>query len=186
MLNIVYVNCEGCFIENQWESLEEFVAEMNSDNSDIPMLDDFIQTIDCDECEELDNKNYEDFYTVDSLLEYVKNKLSSRGRLESIIINAIHKVFNESVCDFSKWWQDEFETDYGFDTEEELKGFPEDTLECVKYDWIAWTLDGFVTHTLLELGINEDIKTKSQTVLIEVIHDIVKDELMKKIEAEWK
>ena len=27
-------------------------------------------------------------------------------RLNETIIKAIHKVFDESVCDFSKWWQD--------------------------------------------------------------------------------
>jgi hypothetical protein len=107
-------------------------------------------------------------------------------RLNDTIIKAIHKVFDESVCDFSKWWLDDFETDYGFDTEEELKAFPEDDLECVKFDWIAWVLDGFVYQTLFELGIRDEVKTNSQTVLIEEIHDIVKEELLKKIEAEWK
>lgn len=107
-------------------------------------------------------------------------------RLNDTIIKAIHKVFDESVCDFSKWWLDDFETDYGFDTEEELRAFSEDDLECIKFDWIAWTLDGFVYHTLLELGIDDEVKTNSQTVLIEEIYDIVKDELMKKIETEWK
>ena len=36
------------------------------------MLDDYISTVDCDEYEELDNKNYEDFYTVNELLECAK------------------------------------------------------------------------------------------------------------------
>ena len=107
-------------------------------------------------------------------------------RLNETIINAIHKVFDESVCDFSKWWQDDFETDYGYDTEEELKEFPDNDLECVIFDWIAWVLDGFVYHTLEELGISDDVKTNSHTVLIEEIHDIVKDELWKKIKSEWQ
>ena len=107
-------------------------------------------------------------------------------RLNETIIKAIHKVFDESICDFSKWWMDDFETDYGFDTEEELKAFPENDLECVKFDWIACVLDGFVYNTLLELGISDVAKTNSQTILIEEIHDIVKDELMKKLEAEWQ
>lgn len=107
-------------------------------------------------------------------------------RLNDTIIKAIHKVFDESVCDFSKWWQDDFETDYGFDTEEELKAFPKDDLECVKCDWIAWVLDGFVYQTLFELGIRDEVKTNSQTVLIEEIHDIVKEELRKKIKKEWQ
>ena len=107
-------------------------------------------------------------------------------RLNETIIKAIHKVFDESVCDFSTWWADDFETDYGFDTEEELKAFPEDDLECVKFDWIAWVIDGFVAQTLCELGIRDNAKTNSQTVLLEEIYDIVKEELRKKIDEEWQ
>lgn len=108
-------------------------------------------------------------------------------RLNKTIIEAIHKVFNESVCDFSKWWQDDFETDYGYDTEEELKSFPENELDCVKCDWVYSVADGFVSQTLTELGIiSSVIETDSQQVIIEEIYDIVKDELKKKIEAEWK
>lgn len=108
-------------------------------------------------------------------------------RLNKTIIEAIHKVFDESVCDFSKWWQDDFETDYGYDTEEELRGFDENELDCVKGDWVYSVADGFVSQTLTELGIiSSVIETDSQQVIIEEIYDIVKDELMKKIEAEWK
>lgn len=107
-------------------------------------------------------------------------------RLNETIIKAINKVFDESVCDFSKWWQDDFETDYGFDTEEELKAFPKDELEYVKFDWIAWVLDGFVYATLEELGIDEEEKTNNQIILIKEIHDIVKEELIKRIETEWE
>jgi hypothetical protein len=108
-------------------------------------------------------------------------------RLNKTIMEAIHKVFDESVCDFSKWWQDDFETDYGYDTEEELRGFDENELDCVKGDWVYWVVDGFVAQTLDELGIiSSVIETNSQQVIIEEIYDIVKDELMKKIETEWK
>ena len=103
-------------------------------------------------------------------------------RLNKTIINAIHKVFDESICDFSKWWLDDFETDYGFHTEDELKAFSENDLECIKSDWIAWVLDGFVYNTMFELGISIDAKTNSHVVLIEEIHDIVKDELAKRLE----
>ena len=108
-------------------------------------------------------------------------------RLNKTIIEAIHKVFDESVCDFSKWWQDDFETDYGYDTEEELKLFPENELDCVKSDWVCFVADDFVSQTLTELGIiSSVIETDSQQVIIEEIYDIVKDELVKKIEVEWK
>lgn len=108
-------------------------------------------------------------------------------RLNETIIKAIHKVFDESVCDFSKWWQDDFATDYGYDTEEELRGFDGNDIDCVKGDWVHWVLDGFVGGTLEELGIiSSVIETDSHQVIIEEIYDIVKDELFKKIESEWK
>ena len=107
-------------------------------------------------------------------------------RLNKTIIEAIHKVFDESVCDFSKWWQDDFETDCGYDTEEELKEFSENELDCVMHDWVYWVIDGFVEQTLHELGFVEIPKTNAQEIVVEEIYDIVKDELMKKIEAEWK
>lgn len=106
-------------------------------------------------------------------------------RLNQTIINAIHKVFDESICDFSKWWQGDFETEYGYDTEEELKSFPRDDIECVIYDWIAYVLNDFVYYTLEELGISIDIKTNSHTILVEEITEFVKEELFKKIEVEW-
>ena len=119
-------------------------------------------------------------------MKEVKEDLSMFERLNKTIIEVIHKVFDESICDFSKWWQDDFETDYGYDTEEELKSFPENELDCVKCDWVYSVADGFVSQTLTELGIiSSVIETDSQQVIIEEIYDIVKDELKKKIEAEW-
>jgi len=86
MLNIVYVNCEGAHIETEWTSVRSFVLEMESDSIDIPMLDDQISTIDCNEYEELKEKNYEDFYTVGSLLETAKELLAKEGpRVDWII-----------------------------------------------------------------------------------------------------
>lgn len=108
-------------------------------------------------------------------------------KLNKTIMDAVHKVFDESVCDFSKWWQDDFETDYGYDTEEELREFDGNDLDCVKGDWVYWVADGFVTETLKELGIIFSVvETDSQQIMIEEIYDIVKDELFKKIESEWK
>lgn len=108
------------------------------------------------------------------------------NRLNQTILNAIHSSFEKSSCDFSKWWKDYFETDYWFDTEDELKFFPEGDLECVKCDWVAWAADGFTYMTLGALGIDNEVSTEYNTILIEEIYDIVKEELLKKLEAEWK
>ena len=116
-----------------------------------------------------------------------KEELNMFTRLNQTIIKAIDKVFDKSAYDFSKWWQDDFETDYGYDTEEELRGFPENELDCVKSDWVCFVAEGFVSQTLAELGIDSSvIKTDSQQAIIEEIYDVVKDELKKKIELEWK
>ena len=40
MLNIVVINCDGKYIEYEWNSKKEFVRDMESDNENIPMLDD--------------------------------------------------------------------------------------------------------------------------------------------------
>ena len=40
MLNIVVINCDGNYIEYEWNSKKEFVRDMESDNENIPMLDD--------------------------------------------------------------------------------------------------------------------------------------------------
>lgn len=106
-------------------------------------------------------------------------------RLNETITKTIDNVFRESVCDFSKWWQDDFETEYGFNSEEELRKFSDTDLECVMFDWIYWVLDGFVCSVLKELGFSEDIETRSQEIITEEIHDIVKDKLWRQLYKEW-
>lgn len=108
-------------------------------------------------------------------------------RLNETIINAIQKVIDASVYDFSRWWQDDFPTEYGYDTEEELRGFNENEINAVKYDWIYWVIDGFVYAACDELGIRTDTgETDSHDIIIQEIYDIVKDKLFEKIELEWK
>lgn len=40
MLNIVVINCDGKYVEYKWDSKKAFVQDMQSDNENIPMLDD--------------------------------------------------------------------------------------------------------------------------------------------------
>ena len=40
MLNIVVINCDGDYVKYEWDSKEAFVEDMESDNENIPMLDD--------------------------------------------------------------------------------------------------------------------------------------------------
>ena len=39
MLNIVVINCDGKYVEYEWNSMKDFIADIDSDNEDIPMQD---------------------------------------------------------------------------------------------------------------------------------------------------
>lgn len=45
MVNIIVINCDGNYIGYEWDSKEAFVKDMESDNENIPMLDDSITEI---------------------------------------------------------------------------------------------------------------------------------------------
>lgn len=45
MLNIVVINCDWKYVKYEWGSKEAFVKDMESDNENIPMLDDPIAEI---------------------------------------------------------------------------------------------------------------------------------------------
>lgn len=45
MLNIVVINCDGKYIEYEWNSKESFVKDMEGNNENIPMLDDPIAEV---------------------------------------------------------------------------------------------------------------------------------------------
>ena len=107
-------------------------------------------------------------------------------KLNKTIMDTVHKVLDKSVCDFDKWWMDDFETDYGYDTEEELRAFDENDLDSIIHDWVYWVVDGFVLSTLEELGITSSTqKTESQEDIVLEIYEIVKNELLKKVYTEW-
>ena len=45
MLNIVVINCDKKYIEYEWNSKEAFIKDMQSDNENIPMLDDILAEV---------------------------------------------------------------------------------------------------------------------------------------------
>lgn len=45
MLNIVVINCDGKYVEYEWDSKESFVEDMEGDKEIIPMLDDILVEI---------------------------------------------------------------------------------------------------------------------------------------------
>lgn len=71
MLNIIVINCDGRHIRYSWDSLKDFIKDMESDNENIPMLDDILAKVDTDD-EKLQN-----FYpSVNDLVEKCKNLLT--------------------------------------------------------------------------------------------------------------
>lgn len=48
MLNIVVINCDGKYIEYEWDSIESFIKDMGSDNEHLPMLDDVLAEVNTD------------------------------------------------------------------------------------------------------------------------------------------
>lgn len=49
MLNITIINCDGKYIEYEWDSKESFIKDMKSDNECLPMLDDVLTEVNTDD-----------------------------------------------------------------------------------------------------------------------------------------
>lgn len=103
-------------------------------------------------------------------------------RLNNTITNAINDVINHSTYDFDNWWKDDFETEIYFETAEDFKNLCNTDLEIAKYDWISCCLNEFISKVCNLLGI-ETCNTHSQynEIILEEIHDIVKDALFNRI-----
>lgn len=75
MLKIVVINCDDKYAEYEWKSMKDFILDMNSDNENIPMLDDVLVEINTDnENLYLWSKNT-DYNTVNDLYKECKQKL---------------------------------------------------------------------------------------------------------------
>ena len=78
MLNIVVINCDGKYIEYEWDSIESFIKDMESDNENIPMLDDVLAEVNTD------NDNLQSWWrdadgmTVDDLVNECKKEFLER------------------------------------------------------------------------------------------------------------
>lgn len=102
--------------------------------------------------------------------------------IERIFNKAIDRVMEESVCDFSNWWKDDFETDIYFETEEDLKSLSPNDLDIAQADWVYWVIDGFIYSICEELGISTKYNnTDSHDKLLECIWEITRDRLMEAI-----
>lgn len=76
MINFVIVNCEGFFIEHQWDTKEEFLKVMKSDDIDIPMLDDWVNTLTTDDIDWTEEECKDNgIYNVQDIIDWIKNDM---------------------------------------------------------------------------------------------------------------
>ena len=70
MLKITIINCDDKEVQYTWASKREFIDDIDSDNENIPMLDDVLIAVDTDdELRDLDG------ITVNDLYEECKRKI---------------------------------------------------------------------------------------------------------------
>lgn len=75
MLNIVVINCDDKYIEYEWNSIEVFVSNIDSDNENIPMLDDTLAEVNTDNDELHIWWRDSDGISVNDLYEVCKQKI---------------------------------------------------------------------------------------------------------------
>lgn len=75
MLNIMIINCDGKYIEYEWDLKETFIKDMESDNENIPMLDDALIEVNTDDDDLQSWWRDADGMTVDDLVNECKRKL---------------------------------------------------------------------------------------------------------------
>ena len=63
MLKITIINCDDKEVQYTWASKREFIDDIDSDNENIPMLDDVLIAVDTDdELRDLDGITVNDLY----------------------------------------------------------------------------------------------------------------------------
>lgn len=91
MLNIVVINCDGKYIEYEWDSIESFIKDMKSNNENIPMLDDILAEVNTD------NDNLQSWWrNVDGMtVNDLVNKCKRRAFREVDIMEQLLKYVEE-------------------------------------------------------------------------------------------
>lgn len=80
MLNIVVINCDEKHVEYEWDSKESFIKDMESDNENIPMLDDVLAEVNTDDDSLHSWWRDADGMIVDDLVNECKRKILRKGK----------------------------------------------------------------------------------------------------------
>lgn len=154
MLNIVVINCDEKHVEYEWDSIESFIKDMESDNENIPMLDDVLAEVNTDNDSLHSWWRDADGMTVDDLVNECKRKLFNNKELELVeyIESAESYVSenNELEMDFYNggWYAHEYNGDesrplYDYSTkllitEEEIEKENVDVYAVFNYCHVAY------------------------------------------------
>ena len=75
MLNIVVINCDGKYMEYEWDSIESFIKDMETNNENIPTLDDVLAEVNTDDDDLHSWWGNANGMTVNALVNECKRKL---------------------------------------------------------------------------------------------------------------
>ncbi len=82
MLEITVMNCDDKKVQYEWVSKREFIDDIDSDNENIPMLDDVLTAVDTDDDELHKWWKNTDGITVGDLYEECNCKLKNEYEME--------------------------------------------------------------------------------------------------------
>lgn len=78
MLEITVMNCDDKGVQYEWDTMKSFVEDIDSENENIPMLDDVLTAVDTNDDELHEWWRDSDGITVDDLYEECKRKLANK------------------------------------------------------------------------------------------------------------
>lgn len=84
MLNIVVINCDGKYMEYEWDSIESFIKNMESNNKNTPTLDDVLAEVNTDDNGLHSWWRDSDGMTVNALVNECKRRLFNNKELELV------------------------------------------------------------------------------------------------------
>ena len=90
-LNLVISNCEGRQVELEYKSLAEFFKVMDSEDADIPMLDDTVVTLD------VAGMSFNEESLSDIGVSTVKSLCAWLDRFDDRVFNAVEKISSDDL-----------------------------------------------------------------------------------------
>ena len=103
-------------------------------------------------------------------------------KLEETILKAIRKVLEN--YNFERWWEDDFESDFYYDSKEELMSFPKEDLETVKADWIHSKVNDVMQDLISLLQLDGAPSNKYNEVLLKELYEIAKVQMWNKLDSQ--